>query len=253
MIGKNTIKRLNSLSLKKYRNKEQLFLVEGDKMVSEMLHSQFSVSELYCTEEFEAQLHQNHAALPKTTRVTHDELKKISRLKTPQNSLALCQMPEQASLPQTLNEPLYLYLDGIQDPGNLGTIVRLCDWFGIHTIFCSGNTVDLYNPKVIQASMGSFMRVKVLECSLSELAQTAKNSGAVIYGAFMEGENVYQSELAPKAILVMGNEGNGIGEATQKFIDRKISIPHFSDSNSQAESLNVSVATAILCSEFKRR
>ena len=146
-----------------------------------------------------------------------------------------------------------VYLDGVQDPGNLGTIIRLCDWFGIQNIFCSNDTVDLYNPKVIQASMGSFMRVTVFESELSALKKIAQKSGAVIYGTFMEGENVYRAELASKAVLVMGNEGNGIREKSVQLIDRKVSIPNFSAANSKAESLNVSVATAILCSEFKRR
>lgn len=253
MIGKNTIKRLNSLSLKKYRNKEKLFLVEGDKMVREILQSSYRVSELYCTESFDAALRNDAAQPPKVTWVSPAELKKISRLKTPQNSLAVCHIPEQKDLPDTLQDPLSLYLDDIQDPGNLGTIIRLCDWFGMRTLFCSPDTVDAYNPKVIQASMGSFMRVTMHPCSPGELAKTAKNSSAVIYGAFMEGENVYKSNLAEKAILVMGNEGNGIGRAAQQIIDRKISIPRFSYSETKAESLNVSVATAILCSEFKRR
>ena len=253
MIGKNTIKRLNSLSLKKYRNKEKLFLVEGDKRVSEILQSSYSVSQLFCTTAFEAQLPKGPGALPKTTWVSPEELKKISRLKTPQNSLALCHIPEQQAMPHALHAPLSLYLDGIQDPGNLGTIIRLCDWFGIRQLFCSPDTVDAYNPKVIQASMGSFMRVSMHPCSPEELAETAKNAGAVIYGAFMEGENVYQSTLAEKAILVMGNEGNGIGAEAQQIIDQRISIPRFSETTTRAESLNVSVATAILCSEFKRR
>ncbi len=253
MISKNTIKRLNSLSLKKYRNKEKLFLVEGDKMVQEIIHSSLSVKEIYATPEFKTRSQETALPEEKITLVDYSELKKISQLKTPQNAIAVCELPEQKALPETLNDNLSLYLDGVQDPGNLGTIIRICDWYGVQHVFYSPNTVDLYNPKVIQASMGSFMRVSVYECELDKLKPIAQNSGATVYGAFMEGKNVYHAELASKAILVMGNEGNGIREESKNLIDQKISIPNFSESESKAESLNVSVATAILCSEFKRR
>ena len=222
-------------------------------MVLEVIQSSFLIKELYSTPEFEARVLETGFPQEKITVVDNSDLKKISQLKTPQNTIAVCAIPEEKTLPGTLDEPLSVYLDGVQDPGNLGTIIRLCDWFGIQNIFCSNDTVDLYNPKVIQASMGSFMRVTVFESELNALKKIVQKSGAVIYGAFMEGENVYRAELASKAVLVMGNEGNGIREQSVQLIDRKISIPNFSAANSKAESLNVSVATAILCSEFKRR
>ena len=253
MISKNTIKRLNSLSLKKYRNKENLFLVEGDKMVMEVIQSSFNIAELYVTAELETRIYETDLPSEKINIIDHNELKKISQLKTPQNSIAVCCIPNTAKLPESLDQPLSVYLDGIQDPGNLGTIIRLCDWFGVQNVFCSTDTVDLFNPKVIQASMGSFLRINVFTSSLDEVKSIAKKSGAIVYGAFIEGENVYRANLASKAVLVMGNEGNGIREESVHLIDQKISIPPFSGSNNKAESLNVSVATAILCSEFKRR
>lgn len=222
-------------------------------MVQEIIHSSFSVKEIYATSDFESRINKTAFPQNKVALVDYSELKKISQLKTSQNAIAVCELPEKKDLPETLNSNLSLYLDGIQDPGNLGTIIRICDWYGILHVFCSPDTVDLYNPKVIQASMGSFMRVSVYECELDKLKTIAQNSGATIYGAFMDGENVYHAELASKAILVMGNEGNGIRDESIQLIDQKISIPNFSKSESKAESLNVSVATAILCSEFKRR
>lgn len=253
MISKNTIKRLNSLSQKKYRNKENLFLVEGDKMVTELAGSDIVIKELYITSDFEFLHPKSNFHAEQIHSIERLDLKKISQLKTPQNSLAVCQIPPKKELPEKLNESLSVYTDGIQDPGNLGTIIRLCDWFGIKHLFCSKDTVDLYNPKVIQASMGSFMRLNVYETDLKAVKELAEVNNATIYGAFMDGANVYTESLAGKSILVVGNEGNGIREASEMLIDKRISIPNFSEGTSKAESLNVSVATAILCSEFKRR
>ncbi|WP_233376300.1 TrmH family RNA methyltransferase [Maribellus sp. CM-23] len=252
MISKSKIKQLSSLAIKKYRNSAGLFLVEGDKMVLELAKSHIGIAELIITSELEQAVHE-HGLQPETiTIASKDELKKVSQLKTPQNSLAVCRIPEQKPLPETLSDDLTLYLDGIQDPGNMGTIIRICDWFGIRNIFCSAETVDPFNPKVIQASMGSFARVSVTECDFMQFRTIAQNSGATIYGTFMEGSNVYTGNLSKKSVLVMGNEGNGISDAIKNAVDQKISIPNFSENEHKAESLNVSVATAILCSEFKR-
>ena len=155
--------------------------------------------------------------------------------------------------PSILNKNISVYLDDIQDPGNLGTIIRICDWFNIEYLFCSPNTVDLWNPKVIQASMGSFCRVQLVETTFEQVAILAQSSQTPVYGAFMNGENIYTEKLPEKAILIMGNEGNGINKKLESKIDIKIKIPEFSDKSISAESLNVSVATAIICSEFKRQ
>lgn len=251
MISKNTIKRLNSLSQKKYRNKERLFLVEGDKVVQELIKSNTEIETVYLTDTLYYSIEKT---LPENfVIISREELKKISQQKTPQNSIAVCRIPDKYDLPETLNESLSIYLDGIQDPGNLGTIIRLCDWFGIRYLFCSEDTVDLYNPKVIQASMGSFTRVELIECNFEGLKELAKESETQIYGTFLEGENIYAQNLSSKSLLVMGNEGSGISKEVEALIDTKISIPNFSNNKLKAESLNVSVATAICCSEFKRR
>lgn len=253
MLSKNTIKRLNQLAIKKNRLKENLFIVEGDKMILELAQSEYEVAELYVTPELETAISQVHFQNTKVHTISHEELKKISQLKTPQNSLAVCHIRTSLQIPDVLSETLSIYLDGIQDPGNLGTILRICDWYAIQHVFVSSDTVDLYNSKVIQASMGSFARVQVYEAEFDAIKSLAAQSGAVIYGAFMNGENIYTQDLAKKAILVMGNEGNGIRPEIECQLTQKLSIPNFSTKEQKAESLNVSVATAVLCSEFKRK
>ncbi|WP_163322045.1 RNA methyltransferase [Draconibacterium mangrovi] len=252
MIGKSTTKLINSLALKKYRTKENCFLIEGDKMVKEALDSDMKIKLLIVTDQFlnRFPITQNDAV--RIIETDANELKKVSLLQHPQNSLAVCEIPEKPDFPDSLPDGLSVYLDGVQDPGNMGTIVRICDWYGIQHLFCSPDSVDLYNPKVIQASMGSFSRIKLHECDFEELANLAHKSEAPLFGAFMNGDNIYQKQLPKQAVLVMGNEGNGIRPAVEKRITNKLSIPNFSENEIKAESLNVSVATAILCSEFKR-
>ena len=253
MVGKNTIKLVKSLSLKKFRIKEKLFLVEGDKNVSEVLDSDFQVEKLLATDSFL----NNHHSLKKNAKlifeVSEQNIRELSLLKNPQNSIALCRLPDQERLPDKIDSDLTVYLDDIQDPGNLGTIIRICDWFGLQVLFCSSNTADMFNPKVIQASMGSFCRVKVFYTRFEEVSQLAHKSGIPVLGAFLDGENIYHKKLPEKALLVMGNEGNGICVDIEKAVDQKIKIPEFNQNQKSAESLNVSVATAIICSEFKRR
>jgi len=253
MISKNTIKLIKSLDLKKIRIKENVFVVEGDKNVSEVLDSKFKTEKLFATSAFLA----NHNAELKNAKlvieVTKDEINQASLLKSPQNSIALCTLPDSKTLPDKIDSNLSIYLDDIQDPGNLGTIIRICDWFGIEHLFCSLKTADLFNPKVIQASMGSFCRVEVFYTPFESVSQLATKWEVPIYGAFLEGENIYEQKLPTKALLVMGNEGNGISAEIENAIDRKIKIPEFKRNQKSAESLNVSVATAIICSEFKRQ
>lgn len=253
MISKSTIKLIKSLAVKKYRTKENLFLVEGDKNVIEVLKSDHSVDKLFASNSF---LNSNSEICKKahfTVEVDNAAIKQASLLKTPQNCLAICTLPKQYNLPKQLGNNLSIFLDDIQDPGNLGTIIRICDWFNIEHLFCSPNTVDMYNPKVIQASMGSFCRVQTRTTTHEFIEEIANVSQAPIYGAFLEGKNIYNEELPQKAILVMGNEGNGIQKEIENKISNKVQIPNFSDKNNAAESLNVSMATAIICSEFKRK
>ncbi len=252
MISKNTLKLIKSLALKKFRIKEKLFLVEGDKNVTEVLSSGYKTEKLFATGAF---LSENAERLKKVAEVTEVEsidIKKASLLQNPQNSLALCSLPDRPIFPASLSVNLSIYLDDIQDPGNLGTIIRICDWFNVEFLFCSPNTADLFNPKVIQASMGSFCRAEIIKTSFEPVHQLAQLSETPIYGAFLDGKNIYTAQLPKQAILVMGNEGRGIGKEIEGRIGKRVKIPGFSTKNNRAESLNVSVATAIICSEFKR-
>lgn len=253
MVSKNTIKLIKSLALKKNRLKQNLFLVEGDKNVSEVLGSAFCVENLLATSKF---LDDNKALIKKAklvTEATQQEIELASLLKNPQNSIAICTLPKSKEIPNNFKTDFCIYLDDIQDPGNLGTIIRICDWFGMNQLFCSPKTADLFNPKVIQASMGSFCRVEVFYTPFETVAKLAKNENFPILGAFLEGENLYKQKLPKKAIVVVGNEGNGISKEVENKIEQKIKIPEFSQNATSAESLNVSVATAIICSEFKRQ
>lgn len=252
MISKNKIKQIKSLALKKFRLKEQLFLVEGDKNVSEVLDSHYQVNELYATGEFLVTNKKNTDRSQSIYEVNKDDIKKISFLSQPQNAVALCSIPPQCeniSSPTTLS----LFLDDVQDPGNLGTIIRICDWFGMDSLFCSPSTVDVYNPKVIQASMGSFCRIKIIYLPFANLMNTAIEMDFPVFGTFPEGENIYQKILPEKALVVLGNEGNGISTEVAGKVNARLSIPSFSNTNKRAESLNVAISAGIICSEFKRR
>ena len=251
MISKNTIKLIKSLARKKFRLKEKLFLVEGDKNVLEALNSNFTIENVFATNSFILANKIRCKNANEIIKVEQNDIKKASLLQSPQNCLALCTIPEKSVLPEKLSNNLSIYLDDIQDPGNLGTIIRICDWFNIENIFCSLNTTDFFNPKVIQASMGSFCRVNYFETDFTFIADLAHKNNIEIFGAFMDGNNIYTEKLPQKAIIVMGNEGNGINKDLVGSINRKLKIPKFSENG--AESLNVSVATAIICSEFKRQ
>ncbi len=253
MISKNTIKLIKSLEQKKFRIKEKVFIVEGDKNVSEVLDSKFKIEKLYATSTFLEKNLTNLKNAILVTEVTKEEINQASLLKSPQNSIAICSLPDSNTLPAEIDGDLQIYLDDIQDPGNFGTIIRICDWFGIEQLFCSLKTADLFNPKVIQASMGSFCRVEVYYTPFDPVARLALDSRSAIVGAFLDGENIYEQKLPQKALLVMGNEGNGISAEIENLIDWKTKIPAFNNNEKSAESLNVSVATAIICAEFKRQ
>ena len=240
MIVKSQIKLIRSLHQKKYRNQLGLFFVEGRKTINELLTSRFELNSLYETEEG---LIDSKDVRPEI--ISQDELKKISALTTPSGCLAVFKIPEV----QPINSDNWIVaLDEIRDPGNLGTIIRLYDWFGVTDLVCSANTVDCYNPKTVQASMGSLARVNV---GYTDLNRFLTNSDLPVYGAFMEGHSVYKSDLPEKAVLVMGNEANGISPEIESLISDKIAIPQFGKQST--ESLNVATATAILLSEIRRR
>lgn len=237
MISKNQIKFVHQLEQKKYRRKEGLFVAEGPKVVGDLLQAGFKTHEIFATKEWKN--HDVHAQ-----EVTSEELQKVSFLQHPQQVLALFEIP---SAKLSSDSALSLALDDVQDPGNLGTIIRIADWFGISTIYCSENTVDAWSPKVVQATMGSIARVNIIYTDLKELIQNAK---VPVYGTLLDGQNIYTQELSQEGIIVMGNEGNGISQVIRPLINRKLLIPQFHEG---PESLNVAIATAITCSEFRRR
>lgn len=253
MISKSTIKLIKSLAIKKYRIKEKLFLVEGDKNVLEVLQSKYIIKQLFATKTFLIENRESVINAKQIVELIPEEIKKVSLLQSPQNCLAICNLPPTPELPSELKRNLSLYLDGIQDPGNLGTIIRICDWFGIEHLFCSPDTSDVYNPKVIQASMGSFCRVQVCYTPFEPVAKLANVSHVPVYGAFLNGRSIYTENFPGQALLVVGNEGNGIRGPVEKSIANKIMIPSLAPVRNGAESLNVSVATGIICAEFKRQ
>jgi TrmH family RNA methyltransferase len=239
-ISKNQLKLITSLSQKKYRQKHHLFIAEGIKVVNELLNSSFEVEILFCSNDFITTI-----SADKITRISEVELKKISTLKSPNKVLGIFKIPEEKLLE---NSGLIIALDAINDPGNLGTIIRLCDWFGISQLICSKDTVDCYNQKVVQASMGSLTRISIHYTDLEDYL-SATNLPTFI--ADMDGENVYKTVLPKEGILILGNEANGVSKEVKKQIQHKISIPRFGKTQ-ETESLNVATATAILLSEFKR-
>ena len=240
MVSKNQIKLITSLQQKKYRKQEQLFFVEGVKGVQELLDSNFELYELFTTKpDFQA------IEKSKIYSISDAELKKISALTTPNSCLAVFKIPKPIPFEQN---GLILALEDVRDPGNLGTIIRLCDWFGIETLFCSEESVDIYNPKVVQATMGSISRVNVVYGNLEAFLSQTK---LPIFGTFMDGKNIYQEQLPKEGIIIMGNEANGISSSVEKLVSERIAIPRFGNLQ-VTESLNVATATAILLSEFKR-
>ena len=240
MVSKNQIKLITSLQQKKYRKQEQLFFAEGVKVVQELLHSNFELQDLFTTK-------QDFLTVPKNKvhAITEAELKKISALTTPNTCLAVFKIPKAKEM---VEKGLIVALDDVRDPGNLGTIIRLCDWFGIETLFCSEESVDIYNPKVVQATMGSISRVNVVYGNLETFLSQTK---LPIFGTFMDGKNIYQEELSKEGIIIMGNEANGISTSVEKLVSERIAIPRFGNLQ-VTESLNVATATAIILSEFKR-
>ena len=241
MVSKNQIKLITSLQQKKYRKQEQLFFAEGVKVVQELLHSNFELQDLFTTK-------QDFLTVPKNKvhAISEVELKKISVLTTPNTCLAVFKIPKAKEM---VEKGLIVALDDVRDPGNLGTIIRLCDWFGIETLFCSEESVDIYNPKVVQATMGSISRVNVVYGNLETFLSQTK---LPVFGTFMDGKNIYQEELPKEGIIIMGNEANGISTSVEKLVSERIAIPRFGNLQ-VTESLNVATATAIILSEFKRK
>ena len=254
MISKNKIKYIRSLELKKNRNKEGVFVAEGHKVVDDLLALQPALLIVATAEWLKGK---QLGAETEVIEVTDEELKKVSFLQHPQQVLAVFRQ-DQATAIDSFGfsgidaTELSLALDGVQDPGNLGTIIRIADWFGITHIYCSQDTADVYNPKVVQATMGSIARVKVEYGNLLGLVESLP-ADVPVYGTLLDGENIYQQPLENRGLIVMGNEGKGISPALAQKVNRRLLIPNFPEGRPTADSLNVAIATAITCAEFRRQ
>lgn len=240
MLSKNQIKLITSLQQKKQRNIHRLFFAEGIKVIQELLESKFELEHLFTTQnDFQ------EVSNDKKVNIDEGDLKKISALATPNSCLAVFKIPNEKNIQES---GLILALDAVRDPGNLGTILRLCDWFGIGQLICSKDAVDIYNPKVVQATMGSIARVNV---NYLDLESFISQTPLPVFGTFMQGDNLYKTELPQEGIIVLGNEANGISPEIEKLIKNRLTIPRFGTLQ-QTESLNVATATAIILSEFRR-
>lgn len=248
MLSKNLIKLINSLKQKKYRQKYGLFLVEGQKIINDLIALNVSIEKIVT--------YNNDIRFDDTEiiRCKEQDLNKISFLKTAPDIVALVKIPDVVLDENEIVNNLSLALDGIQDPGNLGTIIRIANWFGIKNILCSNDCVDIYNPKVVQATMGALFGVKVHYIDLSEkLREYNQSYNIAVYGTFMQGQSIYSTKLQSNGIIVMGSEGQGISPEIEKLITNKITIPSFAEGFNGAESLNVGVATGIVVSEFVKQ
>ncbi|MCW3804110.1 TrmH family RNA methyltransferase [Plebeiibacterium marinum] len=251
MISQSKIKLINSLSKKKYRDLNQLFIAEGEKLVGDIVNSSINIKWIFATKNW-IDAHKEIKA-DEIQECDLIQLKKISQLKNPSPVVAICKIPSAKHCDSLFGENLTIALDDIQDPGNLGTIIRLADWFGVDYIVCSNNTADAFNPKVVQATMGAISRVKVIYTNLEEFIKEAKSQNIAVYGTFLDGTSIYEKRLSGHGIIVMGNEGKGISPKIENLISDKLLIPSFSLNQEFSESLNVSTATAITLSEFRRR
>ena len=248
MISKARIKEIHSLEMRKFRRQERLFVAEGTKLVGDLL-STMSPTYVAALPSW-IKMHRKQLKNIPVDEITTAELNRTSLLRTPQEVIALFPIPDYPLDIESLNGKLTLALDGVQDPGNLGTIVRIADWFGIEDILCSAETADIYNPKAIQATMGAIARVRLHYVDLPEILGQIN---IPIYGTFLDGENMYERQLSPEGIIVMGNEGNGISKEVKERVNERLFIPNYPEYRETSESLNVAIATSIVCAEFRRR
>lgn len=248
MLSKNKIKYIRSLDLKKNRKEEKAFVAEGHKLVGD-LAGHFPCRLLIATTDWLSS--HPHFKADETIEVSQDELSRASLQKAPQDVLAVFGQPSYEFTPQIIRHSLCLALDDVQDPGNLGTIIRLADWFGIEDIFCSIGTVDAFNPKTVQATMGALARVRIHYCELPQLIASLKETP--IYGTFLNGNVIYSETLSANGLIVMGNEGKGVSPEVEKLINKRLYIPNYPRERETSESLNVAMATGIVCAEFRRQ
>lgn len=249
-MTKAEITLVKSLTDKKERTASGLFTAEGTKLVGEIAASHLNVRKIFFTG---GELPFKIKGGTETEEVSPKEMERLSKLKTPSDVVALVEIPEYRFNTKTASGNLILALDNVQDPGNMGTIIRVADWFGIHDIICSENSADCFNPKVVQATMGAITRVRVHYLNLDETLKKITADGVNVYGTFLEGENIYNAQLSKNGVIIMGNEGRGISSATASLVNQKLFIPPYPAGAETSESLNVSTATAIICSEFRRR
>jgi TrmH family RNA methyltransferase len=252
MISRQKIDFIHGLARKKEREMAGCFVAEGEKLVFDLLRTTLNLKEIYCTKEGLSFI-QSKRLKVEAIPASEKEMERISAFKNPSSVLALFEIPETKKVIDDTFEGINLVLDGIQDPGNLGTIVRTADWFGISNLFCSPDCADLYNPKCVQSTMGALARVEVHYLDLPELLKQATAINIPVYGTFMAGENLFTTELAKKALIILGSEGKGISLDLNQFLTKKISIPAYPAGSSELESLNVAVSAAIVCAEFRRR
>lgn len=250
MLSKNKVKYIRSLELKKFRNEYGVFVAEGNKLVADMLPA-FECELLIAKPSWMAT--QGDIPAKELLVAEEEDIRKASFLKNPQDVIALFKRPLWTLEQADPSQELLLALDGIQDPGNLGTIIRLADWFGIRNIVCSPDTADVFSPKTVQATMGALSRVKVHYTPLESYLQDLATQHIPLYGTFLDGENMYTKELSTNGVIIMGNEGNGIRPAIEACVNEKIFIPNYPAEQETSESLNVAIATAIVCAEFRRR
>lgn len=250
MLSKGKLKYIHSLEMKKYRNELNAFVAEGNKLVADMLHA-FECELILAKPSWMAT--QGDIPTKELLEADDEDIRKASFLKTPQDVLAVFKRPAWSLAEADPAASLVLALDGIQDPGNLGTIIRLADWFGIEHIVCSPDTADVFSPKTVQATMGALAHVKVHYADLAIYLKAQAEKKIPLFGTFLDGENMYTKELSANGIIVMGNEGNGIRPEIEELIDQKLYIPSFPPERETSESLNVAIATAVICAEFRRR
>lgn len=253
-LTKNYIKYISSLQQKKYRKQYNVFLAEGKKIVKDIQSTGFEINAIIATSKYLQSNADNLENIENIFEATPEQINKVSTLKTPQNAIAVVSIPNYELDVNEISSTLSILLDDVRDPGNLGTIIRIADWFGINNIVCSPKSVDVYNPKVVQASMGSLARVKIYYLDLVIFLQELSLSiDFPVYGTFPEGPSIYDEKLSEKGIIILGNESVGITPNLEPFINRKISIPSYPGTGDVVDSLNISTAAAIVCSEFRRR
>ncbi len=252
MISKQKIDLIRSLKDHKERERKGLFIAEGSKLVSDLLKTSLIPVEVFMTADGITAIDVNPARV-EVVQISDKEMERISAFKNPSSVLALFKIPAVDPVTEKSYRGVNLILDKIQDPGNLGTIVRMADWFGISRVFCSPDCADLYNPKCVQSTMGALARVQIHYLDLAAFLKEAVNLQVPVYGAYMDGESVFQTELTAKALIVMGSEGQGISPELAPFLTKKITIPAYPAGNRELESLNVAVSAAIICAEFRRR